>query len=385
MGKAALLITGVAFVSVLIIYQQTSRVELKIDREQAARQELILSREVARSGFSAIRSKIELIQIEHPGVSVPGILELIPEPLTGTIHGGSYEAWMEKRSASSYAVYSRGTHGEAASELSSFLHDPASGIVTKPTLESPGDVEIIVEVIESDSESCSALFVDVFKPGVKNNHGHGNNEDGVDCSNPGEGWWRNKEDLSPGVDDEKDGYFLPCEPLLVFKPGTARAGDEVWAYLDVDIPSGWYVNFILAVDADEGCEMHDQEIGIDDPSIDYLLYALATSNNGYNADVKEGPNALIQQHPNGTRTWRVAFENKRTFSKFQLADVKLKGYGSRTWNMGQKTYGGSGWSDEDSRGYWRLVEQGHMPDFKDFVMEVEMVPLPSALAASESD
>ncbi|OGV38678.1 MAG: hypothetical protein A2020_03905 [Lentisphaerae bacterium GWF2_45_14] len=35
------------------------------------------------------------------------------------------------------------------------------------------------------------------------NNGHGNNEDGVDCSNPGQGWMGKWEDVSAGFDDEK--------------------------------------------------------------------------------------------------------------------------------------------------------------------------------------
>ncbi len=139
------------------------------------------------------------------------------------------------------------------------------------------------------------------------------------------------------------------------------------------INPGERVNFILAVDADFNCEKrNDTSVKINDPMFEYTRDALVVATSDL-TDLEEGQYAMIQENPYQPGVWRIAFEDL-IFSKQKLDDVKQNGYGTTKWNKKKKTYGGSGWTETDSKGYWKLQDFGHMPDFSDQVIEIRMIP-----------
>ncbi|HEX7069572.1 MAG TPA: hypothetical protein VF190_02150 [Rhodothermales bacterium] len=89
-------------------------------------------------------------------------------------------------------------------------------------------------------------------------------------------------------------------------------------------------------------------------------------------DLQEGKYAMIQEKPGHPGVWRIAFEDL-VYSDAKLADVKANGYGSTVWQNG--TYGGSGWTTVNADGYYQLNDYGHMPDYSDQVIEVELTPV----------
>lgn len=364
MGKGAMLLVMATMIGGSIMLFQADQTGATTDKRQAERQEEVLAREIARSGYNAIISRARKVEQENPAASVGQIVNLVNGAngqVTGAYQGGNYAASLTQVSALGYSVTTTGYYGEASHRMRS--HWVADG-----TLEVTQPSELKVTFEESMAGYCSAIFLERFVP--KNNNGHGNNEDGVDSSNPGNS--KEGEDSDPTVDDEvKVGStkYKRLEPALIFAPGNNRDGAE--ALFTTVLQPGERINFILAVDADFNCEDRGETVTIKDKSFNYTRAAL-TADVSDLVDMQEGIYAMIESNPVSGGAWRIAFEDL-IFPNDKLADVKKNGYGG-SWNSQSKTYGGSGWSSFDINGFRMLQDFGNKPDFSDQVIQVELIP-----------
>ncbi len=364
MGKGAMLLVMATMIGGSIMLFQTDQTGATTDKRQAERQEEVLAREIARSGYNALISRARQIEKQNPSASVDEIVNLVNGPsgqLTGSFQGGTYTASLTQVSALAYSATAVGTFGEASHRMRSHWVADGTLEVTEPSL-------LKVTFLESMAGYCSAIFLERYVPW--SNNGHGNNEDGVDSSNPGKS--KEGEDSDPTVDDEvKVGStkYRRLEPELIFAPGNNRDGAE--ALYTTELQPGERINFILAVDADFSCEKRGQAVTIKDKSFNYTRPALTADVKDL-VDMQEGPYAMIERSPLAEGVWRIAFEDL-VFSEDKLLDIKKNGYGG-SWNSKKKTYGGTGWT-YNVDGYRLLRDFGGKPDFSDQVIAVQLLPV----------
>ncbi|SHK16661.1 hypothetical protein [Rhodothermus profundi] len=378
MGKIAILLAVAAVIGGSILLLQSSSMRLESDERQAERQEEALAREIARSAYNRIISRARRLESANPDWSLEQLVSAVngsAGKLTGQLQGGSYEAWVYPLGASSYGAVAIGRYGEAE-------HRIGSHRVMRGVLEVDQPSQVKVTFLESMAGYCSAIYLQRFVP--RNNNGMGNNLGGCDPSNPALGGsCSNQRDVE--LRGNGNGRYIALEPELVFAPGNNRDGAE--ALYSTVLNPGERVNFILAVDADFNCERRgDTSIDINDPFYEYTRPALLESVGDF-SQMQEGMYAMIQAHPTRPNVWRIAFEDL-IFPRAKLEDVKRWGYGDRRWRRrrgpqwgernGKRSYGGWGWRETDSRGYYKLLDFGHMPDFSDQVIEIEFIPVPAS-------
>lgn len=393
MGKAVLFVVIATIIGGSYVLFQSNVASVETDKRQAERQYEMLAREIARSGLSRVLATTRQLDQQYPDASMGQIVQMVNGAggaITGAYQGGEYRAWIYQASPSAFGAMSEGmiitekSGAVAGGDQRGTLVDTtmhripggqrtASGIIPDqkvPQVTVPSRLE--VEFLESMAGYCSAIFLQRLVP--KNNNGHGNNCDGVDGGNPGGS--KEGEDSDPGVDDECNvngkSRWRALEPELIFAPGNNRDGAA--ALYDAIIDPGTRLNFILAVDADNNCEMRGQTVDVKNRTFNYTRDALLDDVSDLN-EMLEGPYAMIQERPGVSGTWRIAFEDLK-FSDDQLQDIKQNGYSNNSWNRKQKTYGGSGWNAVDSYGYYRLKDYGNKPDFSDQVIELTLTPVP---------
>lgn len=386
MGKYILLVVAAVMAGSSMLMYQSQKTSLDTDQRQAERQEKIIARQIARTGYNAVLAEARVE--ENLDKKVNQIVQSVGT-ISGSYQGGTYEAWLEKISPTAYravsvgelesSVASIGTGGP--STVSHRIEESHKNNIMPPasTPTVSDSSELQIEFKESMAGYCSAIFLQRLVP--KDNNGHGNNEDGVDSSNPGKSKEGEDTLCEDGTycDDEMhtgngNGKFWKLNPELVFVPGNDRDGAETH-FEDIIYP-GTRLNFILAVDADNSCEARGEEITIDDPSIDYVRNSFA-EDVGEFGKIHEAPYSLMQEHPSQPGVWRIAFEDL-IFEQKQLWDIKENGYPdwdhSNAWDKKDKTYGGNGWG-VDFNGYAELEDYGNVPDFSDQVIEVTIVPV----------
>lgn len=372
MGKATIFVVLAIMLGSNAVLFETKRTSIETDEEQHTRQAQLLAREIARSGHNMALSKARQLQIEYPNTPLEDIVELVNGDqgfISGDYQGGAYEASVYLTSSSSFAVKSVGIFTTNEHEVRSENLD--EGILGEDILEVSEPSTLKVTFVESMAGYCSAIFLQRIIP--KGNNGHGNNEDGCDMSNPGS---QQCDDTDPTVDDENgngngNGAWTYLEPELIFAPGNNRDGAA--ANYETVLQPGTMMNFILAVDADFNCEKRDDDtVDINDSMFSYTRDALKQDIEDL-GELIEGNYAMIQESPYEPGVWRIAFEDLK-FGKKKRNDVKQNGYGNATWDNANKTYGGSGWTETNADGYWELSDYGHMPDFSDQVIEIELLP-----------
>jgi len=385
MGKAALFLVVAAMISGGALLRQVDLTEVETDTRQAARQGQVLAREIARSGQNVVLAQARKLQRTHPNMKLEQIVSQINGNkgyTEGAYQGGTFQAKLSLTSSSSFAVESLGAYKirehEVNTERDAFIEVTIvdEDILAEEVLEVDTPSELDVTFLESMAGYCSAIYLQRWIP--KNNNGHGNNVDGCDVSNPGN---NDCIDSDPTVDDEIHTgkgklRFTALEPELIFAPGNNR--DGATAHFSTTLNPGERMNFILAVDADFNCEQRDNDVPWNHSTYEYTRDALLESVSGL-SDLQEAPYAMIQAKPGEPGTWRVAFEDLY-FSGDKLDDVKKNSYGG-SWSNSKKTYGGSGWLEYGSHGYWKLRDYGDRPDFSDQVIEVTLVTptIPPAL------
>lgn len=403
MGKYILLVVAAVMAGSSMLMYQSQKTSLDTDQRQAQRQEKLIARQIARTGYNAVLAEARIH--EDLDKKAEAIVTDVGT-MTGDYQGGTYEAWLEKISPTSYRAVSVGrlessvsTIGTGGSAMISHRIEEQHRKNTIPEASQPqvpteGSLEEVadssrleIEFIDSMAGYCSAIFLQRMQPKAKNNNGHGNNCDGVDSSNPGKGnnhWEDPSVDSDPTdevVDDDeckgggrKPDKFREMETELVFAPGNNRNG--AMSSYDRIIAPGTRLNFILAVDADNSCEDRGEAVTINDDSFDYVRSSFAEDVTQF-GKINEAPYALMQEKPSQPGTWRIAFEDL-IFDDERLWDIKQNGYpnhdSNNAWSNRDKTYGGNGWGT-DSEGYARLKDYGNVPDFSDQVIEVKIIPI----------
>ncbi len=350
MGKYILLITVAATASIALLTHQANSIERDTDYRQAERQEKVIARQIARSGYNMVlaRARVE----ERNSDAVDEIVSAVGT-VQGQYQGGAYRAWLTQISPTAYRVTSEGTYNATTHRLR--LPHERNFVPSPPEVDQPSELE--VEFIDSMAGYCSAIFLQRFVP--KNNKGHGNNADGDDSDNASsddeetydDDEWANKKDgAAPG--------YKAMDPELIFAPGNNRNGAQTM--FEQVIEPGTLLNFVLAVDADYTCEERgNTAITLKDKSFDYTRMAFQGNINKL-SKLSETPFALTQEKPSQPGTWRVAFEDL-VFSNAELWEVKERGYEGNGWML-------------DLNDYWKLKDYGDRPDFSDQVIEVQIVP-----------
>ena len=378
MGKGILLLMTAALIGGSITLFQSNRTSIETTDRQVERQELMLAREAARSGHNYIRSlarevEAEMAKAKGKGkgkgkISIP-IDELVKEVngsqgfLTAAYKGGTYKAWLEMASPSTYIANAEGRFGEATHFIG--RHLLTSDLPVVPDLVVPGmGFSLKARFLQSDAGYCSAIYLE--QAYRKGNQGGGNNLSGVDS----------KTEYNDNPDEKKingSKKLIALEPELIYSSGHYRTGNDVDALYEKELGAGTLMNFILAVD--QGCDLQGQDVPITDPGYDYIHTALVIGASTIE-EMVEGKYVMLEKHPSKENSWRIAFEDLERFSDEQHADIKKNGYGDGQWKKrgDEYTYGGSGWKNRDKDGYYDLKNYGHLPDFSDQVFEIELVP-----------
>ncbi len=178
MGKAALIIVLGVIITTSMLLFNTEETAQETNRNQASRDEEVLAREVARTAYSMIMSKVAQQQAANPEISVAalvtavgkiegtyydlaremgipvrslqgegqirlasasageGVFRFASEEAAAEPEGGTYTAWIQSVSqGSAFMVYAVGRYGEAQHEISG-PPEAASGLVPECTLTS---------------------------------------------------------------------------------------------------------------------------------------------------------------------------------------------------------------------------------------------------------
>ncbi len=355
MGKYIILLTMAVVAGSMTLTYQSKQTSLDTDYRQANRQQKVIARQVARSGYNAVLARAR--QEERGGKKVRDIVTSVGT-LTGTYQGGVYKAWLTQISPTAYRATGVGTFQSVTHKIR--VPHSQNIVPEPPTVESKSELQ--VEFKQSMAGYCSAIYLQRFVPHT--NNGHSKNEDDTDRDDDG----GIKDDETKGGGNASIKY-KKLTPELVFAPGNNRNGAATT--FEKVLAPGTRLNFILAVDADKDCEARgDTTLTTKDASYDYTRPSFVESI-GSMSEMHEAPYALTQEKPGQPGIWRVAFEDL-IFSEDRLWDIKENGYDGNGWLL-------------DGLGYWLLKDYGDRPDFSDQVVEVKIVPLEKSGEGDDDD
>lgn len=391
MGKGILIVVTASLMAGSMMLYQSKRTSVKSDEVQSRQQAKTLAREIARSAYNTASSRARAMdeQENKQPEDIVAALGTIDDPTTGSYQGGNFEYWAEMIQGSTYRVGARGTHSGASYTINGSRTAQDLLYVDEETCENGCTVKGTFE--QSQAGYCSAIYLQRLIP--KNNNGHGNNNDGVDSSNPGGS--KEGEDSDPTVDDEKvkriTANYYVMEPEVIFTPGNNRDGAS--AEYETTLAPGTQLNFIMAVDADYNCEKEGEagkDLKYNDSFFEHYRYALEESSDDLSL-LAEADWAMTEEDPNQKGRWRISFEDlpSSKFNDKQLLDIKKNGYPDRNgdgfadskhdayWDG--ETYGGRGWT-YDQRGEQGFIDNdkylqdyGSVPDFSDQVFIIELI------------
>jgi hypothetical protein len=343
MGKFALWLTLAAVLGGGLMLFQSNMDNKGTEEGQAERQEMIVAREIARTGLSVVRSKALSVEKGLRGDSSATAADLLAavgydrnNRLIRDYEGGTYEAWVETSGQRGYEAFAVGRFGDA--EHTTFK----SEFIEDGLLETPDDMptpdggttdqfELHAGFIDSMAGWCSAIYLEQWIP-----------------------------------DDQRDGEYRR-EVDMVFDSGHNRDGTET--QFAQPLAAGTQMNFILAVDQD--CSSENQAgIAWNDGTFNHHHYALEIDAEDIN-NMQEGTYAMVEQYQGQTGKWRLRFEDQNFYTEEQYLDIKRNSYGDSNWSDG--TWGGSGWSF-DGNGLSELRDYGSQPDYSDQVFWIELEP-----------
>ncbi len=350
MGKLALLLVTTALIGGTILIAQTHVTNVKTNERHAERQEEMLAREIARSGYNELLADARAYERAHPSATIQQIVDAINAGGTNgwtrrNFQGGYYRTRVVMASPSSYGIEANGYFGDA-------VHGVEEPHLRKGTLVIQQPSKFEAEFLESRAGYCSGVYLQRSVPKSF--------DDGT-----------GKVDGVPVVGNTAGGNYLLLEPELVFVSGHNRDG-AVAKYTTVLRP-GTQLNFILAVD--KNCKLQNKVAAISDKKYDYNYPALLDGADDL-GEMRETQYAMVEQHPTNPALYRVAFEDLYDkFTPAQYLDLKANGYGDMKWKKranGKESYGGSGWSRRNGRGYYELQDTSNSPDFSDQVFEIKI-------------
>ena len=388
MGKAAILLMISALIAGSMVLYNSEQLNFATMSDQAERQEQIVAREIARTGFNTMVARAQQTEFDlksfNPNTPLTEIIREVNGGENSTfdqeVEGGHFSGYLERTGLESYRVNARGFFGGAS-------HHVSGSYLMKSILEVPEteDDTFYAGIVDEPADKCTAVFVQRFLP--INNAGHGTQDDGI---NP----------LNPSVDCElgEEGCtyepkkYMRLAPEKIFDSADKFSRTSTRANIHTELPPLSRLGVVLGVNeigTDGTCA------SINDPSdADQRFYSLvavrpgkggsqgggsgegnqggqASNQQGAVDDVLESRHALLEQWPEGDgNVWRMAFE-MGDWTDEQLEDVKTNGYPSctgTTCTFENGTYGGDGWGT-DSFSYAQLEQRDGHPSFSDFVME----------------
>ena len=390
MGKAAILLMISALISGSMILYNSEQLNFATMEDQAERQEQIVAREIARTGFNTMVTRAQETEASlksfNPNTPLTEIIREVNGGENSTFvqetEGGHFSAHLERTGLEAYRINATGFFGDASHQVSgTYL---MGSIMEVPEEET--DDTFYAGIVNEPADKCTAVFVQRFLP--INDRGHGTQDDGVNPLNPSVDCELGEE----GCTYEPKKYMrLPPEQLFEAADRYSRSSSRANIY--TTLPPMTRLGVVIGVDeigSDGTCPV------INDPSEAaqqfHSLVAVrpgkggngggstgrgnkgggqASNQQGAVDDVLESRHALLQQWPEGDgNVWRIAFE-MGNWTDEQLEDVKVNGYpdclGS-TCTFGNGTYGGTGWAT-DSFSYAQLEARDGHPSFNDFVLE----------------
>lgn len=370
MGKAALLLMISALIAGAFILYNAEQTNFATLGDQADRQEQIVAREVARTGYNTMLAKARAADKNRPEtMTMHALADEVNGPdggLTGPHDGGHFEARMVATSPSSFTIVSTGFFGNASHVQDGRTMESEYLAEEPPGKNRSDEVRALdVEFVQSMAGFCAGIYVERLPP-----------------------------------EGSQETYQ---RPELLFRPGNKNDHHEGRsATYDNIIMPGETVNFIMSVDPD--CNKRNQHVeDYDDDA--YHLYRRAlrysVGADGEFSDMKETLYAIVEPNKNNDGVWRIAWEDlwapysqrkdeEAKWTPAQYKDIKANGYptcsgcdSASQWDG--ETWGGTGWATNHD-GYNRLQDWGQLPDFSDQVIEAQMrTPTAEELAAAGVD
>lgn len=362
MGKGLLIIVFGSVLAASILTFQQKQTALETTKRQTEYEEEVLAREIARSAYNIAR-KLAQAAGDDVGLAIANINGRLQNgapnyngELTGIYQGGTYMAQAFTVDGQNVKIKVIGWFGDGEHIINENHYVPML------TVRDSSKVEL--DFLESMAGYCSAVFLQRFVPT------YGNTKKKSMTGNFGNS--KKKGYAVAGVvltDDEK--YWI-YPPEMILMAGHNREGEELRVTPDgIVLSPGTRVNFFIGVDkncSEEGV----WEDEYDASRYDYVHNALEEDTENLE-DLQEGPYSMIEANPTNVQTWRIAFEDLRSFSVKQHEDIKAHSYGGN-WEPVLETYGGSGWMDKDEYGYRKLKDYGWKPDFSDQVIQIHFDP-----------
>jgi len=360
MGKGLLLIVAGMIIGGSILTFQSKQTAIRTTEVQTKYEEELLAREIARSAYGVAFRKAQSagnnldLAIGYVNGTLKSGKANLNGKMTGSYQGGTYIVQAYSLDGQKVKIRATGLFGRGEF----IINDNYNVKMLTVAVHS----RVTVRFLESMAGYCSAVFMQRFvpyngekKPPMTGNYGNDANK----------GYALTKSKLSD------DGRYWVMPPEMLFDSGHNRSGSDVETTPDLSLAPKTRVNFFIGVDQD--CSEEDIWVDqYDDQLYDYTHHALEEDTQNM-IDLQEGKHAMIEQNKSNNQVWRIAFEDKEVFVDEQLNDIKANSYGG-DWDSATNTYGGSGWTEEDSYGYHKLYDFGTKPDFSDQVIEVIMQP-----------
>ncbi len=339
MGKLALLFVATSMVGGVVLLSQSDQTSVESVERLGDRQEEIIAREIARSGYNFMRAHAKSVE-RSTTLDIDSFVKQVNGGTSkswhrGALQGGEYETQITPMGTSSYTVTSVGRFGDAEVRIGSTILAAGLMVTRLPT-------KLKLKFIESQAGYCSGVYLQQTPPG-----------------------W-------------KQGQPLPT-PELIFTASKNRNGFE-GKYVKTIAPDT-QINFYLVVDQDCSISKKNRGLSMDEQralpltSNLYDYYYPALEFDAASGEMQTGARAMVTHSKADPNVYRVAFEDIKKFSVEQHNDIKRHGYGSHGWKQvgGVWTYGGKGWTKDPVTGFVRTSNTSSWPDFSDQVFDVTMI------------
>lgn len=362
MGKLALIVVFGALVVGGVIFSQSKEAHIASSEKQSEYQEEVLAGTIARSAMDMALAMVQQEGSNYDAAvgSLNGFLESgEPDPagkLTGTIQNGTYQVSAHTVNGQVFMIKAKGMYNDKEVEIKEYHRIPM--------LVARNWSNLSFEVLKGASGFCHSFYIQRNIP--------------IEFM-PKDG--EINEKLPKYGEISEDGEWFVGEPemLLPMDKHFTLIG-KAYPVDDMVLPPGTMVNFVMGVSkrftSRANCpnrgEMYDR---FNANRYGFVNYALGV-NSKDPTQMQEGDYAMIEQSSTKDNTWRISMEDWGT--KFtnpeQPRDIKANGFpkahNRAKWNREDKTYGGTGWGNRDSRGYRELYDAGAYPDFYDLLVEV---------------
>jgi len=330
MGKALLIMVMGAGLYIAIGQVGTQETLIETAADQAAYEEEVLAREIARSGFNMAMA----IARSH-GSNLQNAIEEIHgegEAMTGEHQGGTYSvrAWLGD--GFSIIIESTGTFADAEHNM-----DDSYRV---PILMDERCSQLDVRFLESATGYCSAVYLQQHPVGAE------------------------PDEIPP--------------PEMIFSAG--HYADNVGVDVDKVIAQGTQMDFFIGVDKD--CSTRPSVPSEYD--VDSHVYNASDYDHDHHSlnvpfgspeQMTESIWGFVEQHPENRQKWRIGWEDQHIVAWDNPASQDPENSLQALKHFG---YDGDGWPITDQFGYRDLRDYGSRPDFSDQVIELWLTPIDPA-------